>query len=229
MLDIATVLIIVLNIALGFKRGFINMVLGIAIFVAAVFFARALHGHLAAFLATTPLYDSILNWVIQSMGLGDMAQDMVQGAAIDIQTQVVQNLPMAALLVGLIDIENIPMGNFIDISAVEIQIGSMAADAIINIISALALFFLFTFGFRIIASAINLVSMLPIIRGINKNLGASIGAFMGIVTVWVLLIIFNLTMVRPGNIFEYYLLSAPITLWLNERNFLFSVLINMSA
>ncbi|MCL1995696.1 MAG: CvpA family protein [Defluviitaleaceae bacterium] len=228
MLDIVTVLIIILNIAIGVKRGFINTVLGIAIFVLAVFFTRALHGHLAAFLVTTPLYDTVFEWVVQQLALEDIAGDVVHGAAADIQAQIVQNMPMAGLLVGLIDIEIIQIGNFVNISAIEMQIGGMITDAIINIVSALILFFFFVFGFRIIASVINLIAMLPIIRGVNRNLGASLGAFMGIVTVWLLLIIFNLTMVRQGNIFEYHLYASTITLWLNERNFLFSLLINLA-
>lgn len=222
MLDIITILVIIANIFIGYRNGIVDMVLSIAAYIIAILFARLFHSYVASFLSATPIYDSILEWVADSISIGGTVQDITT----DIQAQIIESIPLPPIFSGMINLENmIDISTVVDTATLELQIASSITDLLINIIAALLVFLLLVFGLRIIIASLNTIAMLPVIRVVNKNLGALVGAVRGFLIVWLLLIMFNLVLVRPSNIFEQWLYSSHITYWLSERNFILSVIL----
>ena len=220
-IDVIVVLIIGLNILLGYKRGIVDMILNIVILFVSIFLSRFLHGYVVDFVSETPLYDSIFNWVMDSISLGDA----IQVGADNVSEQIIESLPLPAMFINLLNIDtDFIIGNILDISAIEVAIGSAITDIIISIISIIILFIILIFGMRLLASSINFIAMLPVIRVVNKNLGAFLGAIFGFFVVWGILIIYNLVLVRYGNDFYDALYSSNIALWLHQRNFVLSLL-----
>lgn len=215
-LDIVIVLIIVLNIYTGYKRGFVDMVLNIGIILIALLFSRFLYLSLAAFLMTTALYDNLVDWVIAYMNLSEVAGQV--GA--DMQAEVISRLPIPAFLLGPLE----GMNFNVNVTVLEYTIGSGVAVVIINIISAVSIFLFVAFGLNILAKAIDIIAMLPVIRSINKSAGAVGGFIRAFVFVWLFLIIYNLVLARPGNFFMEQLHSSSLALWLHERNFILYIL-----
>jgi len=223
-LDLFVLAIFGLNIYIGHRRGLVDMVLSIAIFIVALFLARTLYTAFAAFFMTTPLYHSIVQWVVDYISLGATLGEITG----DIQADLLGRLPLPAFIVEALNLQQaIEINNILDISSLEILIAEMVAGLIINIISALALFLFFIFGLRLISKSINLLTRLPFIRGVNKGLGAVAGGLRAFIIVWVFLLIYNLILARPDNFFMDQLLTSTLALWLHERNLFLSVILGI--
>ena len=220
-LDVITALLILGNVAVGYKRGIIGMVLSIAIFFVAIFLARVLYEPVVAMVSATPLYTTVLNWVMSHINLGDA----VGYATADIQAQVIDNLPIPPLIAGMLNLDElINVGSLVDVTSIELGIGYAITDIIISAISMVVLVLVIIFVLKIIAGSINLIAMLPGLRFFNKNLGAMAGGFQGVIIVWLLLIIYNFS-VLTGNVIFYELLeTSTVTQWLNDRNFIWGLL-----
>ena len=231
MLDIIIILIIVINMLVGYRKGFVATVLSLFIFVFAIILTRAFTPAFTEFLKTTPLYDMIVRWTADSISLGDGVNQMVTTAITNVQTEVIGRFNMPEWLMGFLNLDKIAssvdVGAVVDLKAIELMIATQITDFIIQMLSGIVLFFIFYIGLKVVAISINLITLLPIIHTLNKTVGTVAGLIRGVIIVWVLLIVFMLLFLRPDTVFAELYETSYLAIWLNERNILLSMLVGI--
>lgn len=70
MLDIVVIVIILVCVAIGYRRGIIESALRLSAFFIAILFSRNLHSFVADFLAGTSFYDLVYDWLFQYIFFG---------------------------------------------------------------------------------------------------------------------------------------------------------------
>ena len=71
---------------------------------------------------------------------------------------------------------------------------------IIQILTAVVLFFVISAALKIIMYILDVVSWLPIIGGINRIAGAALGLVMALIFIWIVFLVFTLLYTtRPGK------------------------------
>ena len=89
---------------------------------------------------------------------------------------------------------------------------------VINVAAAVVLLFFFTVVLNLVLSLLRVVNWIPFVGGLNRMLGAVAGLVFGFLTVWAVLMVYQLF--SDG----YGLQTAPLTGWLAQHNPLLPVI-----
>ena len=238
MLDILIIIIIGLNMLVGYRRGFVSTVLSLAAFILAIIFTRMFHPAVAAWLRTTPFYEGVVGWIADHLQLGDMVSGAfsraVDQVAMPIQQEVIGRFPLPQWMLDFLDLDTvmanlqgIEVGQMIDLSGVEMQIASHFAGFVIDGVSVVGLFLVLLFLLRLVATMGNLVTYLPVIHSLNKTVGTAAGAVKGMLAVWIMLILYVMFFLRIDSVFYDWYYGSSLALWLNERNLILNLFLSI--
>ena len=224
LLDIGFVIIILLCVVFGYKKGFFKSIAGFIGAVIAMFLAWVLAGLIA-----NALYQGVFKLIdnISSVLSNDALASFPEKAA-----QVVANLP------GFLS--NTLNNQGITSSQIEQSLqaaGSNAAPATADLISpaviwllqlllTVILFFILVILVRLVIKLIGNVFRLPILRQVDGILGGLFGIFKGVVYIFLACILLQLLMPVIGNssepmkqvldnsfIYQFIFYNNPITSW----------------
>lgn len=172
----------------GYKKGFIKVVLSLCVTVVAMVAAVVLAPPCETFIKEqTPLYDTVkeqmADYVSEYLGKGvDAASKQVQEDAVkqlklpaSIQKQLIENNPIDAQTEQQVE----SFSNYV---------AESLADILLNSVTVLLLFLILKIALRVVIGVLDVISHLPVINGVNKMLGAAIGAVEGILILWVVCI-----------------------------------------
>ena len=174
-LDLAVLLIIVLSILFGFKKGFLRTVTGLAAMVISLILAMTLYPYTAELIMKTPVYDTVYD---NTAAVIQVPQENT-GRLSDFGTGKL-NLPR--------DFTNHLEKNIDTASdAVASSVANTVASSVVKLVSMLCVFVLARFLLMIVAGAAGLIHKLPIIGWGDSLLGALFGLFRGLLFVYVLL------------------------------------------
>lgn len=215
-LTIVVIAIIAVFGFIGHARGFIKMILSVLSLLLTLYVATLISPHISTWLQQTNLYDSVYE------GTYTYVDDALrQSAAGDIQSamnelQLPENI-QKYVLAG----ESVLMDKVGIAQVIAEKLTAMVFDVLV---------FLVTFAgamiiIKLLFAAVNLMSHLPIIHGVNKIAGLAIGILEGLVVVWVFFIVISLT---NGSEFAYNMYtqindSAFLT-FLYNKNIVMSLL-----
>lgn len=207
-LDLLIIVLFVLSIAIGYKRGFIITLFSIGSYVVAFILSRMYYAELSQWIKETFSFSERINEFIAGY-IELNLPDTVEGVA----TEGIDSNQMASLFSQ----ESFKMPSFIQnylINELEVQtfaqqtldgIKNQIVDTLgtlfLNIISMIILFFLIRWTIVIIGMIINKIFELPILGAFNQVLGAVLGGIRGVFIIIITLFIFiPISMSRPDGL-----------------------------
>ena len=186
LLDAAVILIFLLCVFIGHKRGFIKTVSGIVAFAAALAVSTLLSGPVAGFVYDKVVEPSIIETV-------DVQMEQAEGTAMESLDSAYQALPdVVKNLLAQTGIESVddlsvhlPMGGGDTMGHSFAAVIEPALLPLVKAICSLVLFFIAYIVASILLKVLDLVAKLPLLKQLNKTLGLVGGIVSG--ALWALL------------------------------------------
>ena len=157
--DAFVVAVVVIAIAMGYKMGFLKTFISVVSYVASIILSFFFYPVLSDFLMKTPLYP----FFVEKLSKNYLASG---------NAAVSEGGFFAKFLSKGIE------------SATEGIAGAMA-QLLVNIIAFVAIIILSKIAIRLIAKALNIFTKLPVIKQFNRLGGAVVGAFVGVLVVYI--------------------------------------------
>jgi len=173
-------------IAGGAWRGFIRTVLGFASFILAIFLTNLLYPSVGRFLrGIEGLYTSMQTSIGRMLNLDGLIEQHVG----ETYNQIIERLPLPAVLQNSLiqGYNDEAVTNALSATGIADYISGFLAGIAINIISIIIVFVIVFLAIIFLGRALNLIAKLPVIRTLNKLLGAAIGAVWGLLLSWLVL------------------------------------------
>lgn len=197
-LDGVVILIFLLAVIIGYKRGFFQSAIQLVGCIAAVLVAFSLSAPLAA-----GIYDQFISDRMQKMMVGEITKN--SSASVDAKLdQILKDLPdsvtnmLSAFHLGTSkEIANKLSASVSDTAAVlaekiDNQIVRPVIVAVLRMLCGIVLFIVLMILLSILAKAIGRIFRLPVLRQMDGLLGAVFGAVQGVVLVFVAVTIISL-------------------------------------
>ncbi len=187
LLDAVVILIFLLCVAIGHKRGFIKTVTGIVAFVAALAVSSLLSGPIAGLVYDKAVEPSIVETV-------DTKLEEVEGSATEKLYDAYESLPdMVKSLLAQTGVENVDdlaqklmsMDTNVPVSENINAVVEPILLPLIKAICSLLLFFIVYIVAAILLKMLDIVAKLPLLKQVNKALGLVGGIVLG--ALWALL------------------------------------------
>lgn len=191
------VLAIILGFGLiGLKMGFILSVFKIASYFLSIWISLKFYPIVAEMLMKTQIFESIKNTIFNNLlkqkgTLISQAGEQVKQTAAN---TIVESLPLPEFLKGSI-VNKIPdPGKLIDVEKIIETISGELAKMIIFILSMVLIYIVVRIAIVIVKYLLKGVTKLPVIKQLDKTGGLILGAFEGLLTVYIIfavLMLFN--------------------------------------
>lgn len=184
---IVILLILILFIWMGYRRGFIREIVSFFFVFLSLSLAWAINPYINDFLISeTPVYSTIQ----------ETCTDFVQKQSSDLEnemespSQFIDGLNLPEILRKNIE-KNNNTENYAELSVNTLTeyVSGYLARTIVNGLSYVLAYILATIGIRIAVYILNLIAGLPILKTANKLTGALVGFVKGLVFIWILFLI----------------------------------------
>ena len=184
---IVIILILILFIWMGYRRGFIREIVSFFFVFLSLSLAWAINPYINDFLISeTPVYSTIQ----------ETCTDFVQKQSSDLEnemessSQFIDGLNLPEILRKNIE-KNNNTENYAELSVNTLTeyVSGYLARTIVNGLSYVLAYILATIGIRIVVYILNLIAGLPILKTANKLTGGLVGFVKGLVFVWILFLI----------------------------------------
>ena len=181
---IVILLILILFIWMGYRRGFIREIVSFFFVFLSLSLAWAINPYINDFLISeTPVYSTIQ----------ETCTDFVQKQSSDLEnemessSQFIDGLNLPEILRKNIEKNN----NYAELSVNTLTeyVSGYLARTIVNGLSYVLAYILATIGIRIVVYILNLIAGLPILKTANKLTGGLVGFVKGLVFIWILFLI----------------------------------------
>lgn len=108
-------------------------------------------------------------------------------------------------------------------------LSSYLANMIINALAFIMTFVIVFTLMKLLIAIADIASHLPVIRGLNKILGATLGAIQGILTVWIFFAVITMAIGTEFGMKVYeQILEQPVLNYLYEHNIILDMISNLS-
>lgn len=184
---IVILLILILFIWMGYRRGFIREIVSFFFVFLSLSLAWAVNPYINDFLISeTPVYSTIQ----------ETCTDFVQKQSSDLEnemessSQFIDGLNLPEILRKNIE-KNNNTENYAELSVNTLTeyVSGYLARTIVNGLSYVLAYILATIGIRIVVYILNLIAGLPILKTANKLTGGLVGFVKGLVFIWILFLI----------------------------------------
>ena len=184
---IVILLILILFIWMGYRRGFIREIVSFFFVFLSLSLAWAINPYINDFLISeTPVYSTIQ----------ETCTDFVQKQSSDMEnemessSQFIDGLNLPEILRKNIE-KNNNTENYAELSVNTLTeyVSGYLARTIVNGLSYVLAYILATIGIRIVVYILNLIAGLPILKTANKLTGGLVGFVKGLVFIWILFLI----------------------------------------
>ena len=184
---IVILLILILFIWMGYRRGFIREIVSFFFVFLSLSLAWAINPYINDFLISeTPVYSTIQ----------ETCTDFVQKQSSDLEnemessSQFIDGLNLPEILRKNIE-KNNNTENYAELSVNTLTeyVSGYLARTIVNGLSYVLAYILATIGIRIVVYILNLIAGLPILKTANKLTGGLVGFVKGLVFIWIMFLI----------------------------------------
>lgn len=227
-IDGLLVLLFVLLIWVGHRRGFIKTVAGVVTFVAALVLASMLSGPVSGFVYDTFVEKSVVTTLTEHVGESSPAADTLDSALASLPAFVTNRLAVNGLDSGAAILGHIS-GTAEGETVAQSIAGQVIEPVVLPLLKALSMMLLFLIlliALTLVFKMFDLVAKLPLLKQLNKGLGFVAGVAQG--ALWVLLVATVLQLVAEVGWLDFLtpaLLKETVVLrWLNTVNPLTSAL-----
>lgn len=220
--DGAMVVLFVLLVWLGHKRGFIKTVSGVVALVAALVLSSMLAGPVSGFVYDTFVEPPVLEELTAQIGEGSPAAGQLDAALEGMPAFITTRLAANGLDSGAAVLERLGGTEEGETVAQSItrQIVEPVATPLLRSLCMLILFFVLFIVATILLKAVDLVAKLPLLKQINKGLGSLAGVVLGLL--WVMVVVTALQLIANVGWFEFLtpaLLEETILIqWIDSFN-----------
>lgn len=185
---IVTAAFLALSCWLGYRRGFVKEVVSACLVLLSIALVWAVNPYVNRFIReNTSIYESI------QAGCEEMVNsrtENLQGISAEDQTGVLDSLPFPELLVkGLKKNNTAEVYQYLSVNSFVEYVSGYLATIIVNGLSFALSFLLATLLIRMVTFALDIISRLPVLNGVNRVTGALAGLVKGVVFVWIALLL----------------------------------------
>lgn len=175
--------ILILFTAVGYFKGFIKLSVSLVSLIVTVFAVQMATPHVSRFLKeATPLYTTIQKMVNETMHIEELPEEEI---SISDQTNIIQNFSLPDILKGaLVENNNSEIYQILEVQRFKDYVSNYITHNILNTVSYLLAFIFIYMVFGIAIFALDVVSRLPGIRGLNKIAGGFLGLVEGLIFIW---------------------------------------------
>lgn len=250
-----TIGILAVGVIVGYMKGALRIALSLAAAVATWILVVILTPYAAdAVIQYTPVDD----WIeerCESVLTANMTEALREQTGIETQANGEENLDLSDLMDRLSDIEvsrqeqaeiienskipeifkeylqennNKEIYSMIGADSFADYIAKGITRLIIQILTAVVLFFVISAALKIVMYILDVVSWLPIIGGINRIAGAALGLVMALIFIWIVFLVFTLLYTTPAGEEIFAQINGNAFLrFLYQNNYILKILMGL--
>jgi len=229
-LTIIVLIIFLVFILNGYRKGFIRKFASMFFFIAASMLVYLATPHISSFLKNyTPVYKVIEDKCEQAF-LTDEGNAEEETSQLE-QIKFIENLEIPEVLQKqLTSNNNKTVYENLAVESFKNYIVSYLATLILNIISYVVTFILVSVILRLAIKALDVMAKLPIIHGINQFLGLFLGLLQGVLVVWLIFLVITIfSSTSTGRQLLLMVSESPILTFIYDSNLLLKFLFNTTA
>lgn len=187
-LGIATAALFLLACAAGFHHGFVKEIVSTFFVILTIVIVWAVNPHVNHFLReNTPVYEMILDSCREAVG---KQTGNAVGLGQEEQAEVLDKLELPAILKnGILENNTAEVYKYLSVDTYVDYVADYLAVIAVNGLSFLVSFLLVTVFVRVAVYVLNILTMLPVVHGVNKLAGAMVGGVKFIIFVWVAMLL----------------------------------------
>lgn len=184
-LEICVIVLLAVMAWVGYKKGFVKMVVGLLAMVLALVGTTVIAPWAGDFINNnTNLRQKASDAVVECLE-EEIGQKLEQTTA-EAQKQAIEKLSLPDSIKEAIEKNNTSeMYEKLGVSSFAEYVGNYVAGAVISAIAYLVTFLVLYVALRCAFTALNLVALLPFLKSVNKLAGAAMGLLQAVVYVWV--------------------------------------------
>ncbi len=185
---IVTAAFLVLSCWLGYRRGFVKEVVSTFLVLLSIALVWVFNPYVNKFIReNTSVFETIQAGCEE---LVNSQAENLQGINSQDQMSVLDGLPFPEFLVnGLKKNNTAEVYQYLSVNSFVEYVSGYLATIIVNGLSFALTFLLTTLLIRMVTWAMDIISRLPVLNGVNRAAGALLGLLKGIVFVWVALLL----------------------------------------
>lgn len=178
-------------VLIGWIQGLFRVIVSVAGLVASIFAAAYVAPHVSGYLEEhTQIDDRLTVYISEELKFSDSDEDTSKG----VQVAVINELPLPeGMKENILDNNNSEMYEALDVVGVYDYIAKSVAVVILNAMVFLLLVFICRIFFFFLGKTVDGFSKLPIVRWIDKIGGGLLGAFRGLLLIWIFFLILSIT------------------------------------
>ncbi len=180
----------------GHYRGFVKIALTLTSFVVSIVVVRLVTPQVTLFLKeNTSIQQSIQSTLMHAVG-ADTFLEQAGDISVELpafESSVIEslNLPDPFKEV-LLENNTLDIYNRLGVDSFFEYIGASLTNIVLNLVGAVIIFIIVYFALRLLMRALDVVTRLPILNGLNQIAGAVAGLISGLLWVWVFFFILNI-------------------------------------
>lgn len=188
-LGAAVLAFLVLTCFVGYRRGFVKEVVSALFLLLSIGIAWAVNPYVNEFIReNTPVYETV-----QEGCQNFVEAESEGGTSQEEENSLIEGLALPDLFKDNIEDNNTQgVYEYLAVSTLGEYISEYLAQSVVNGISFLISFLLATLLVRMVSYALNVLSRLPVINGVNKAAGALIGIIKGVIFIWLAFLILTI-------------------------------------
>ena len=222
---IVTTIILLGAVIVGMIRGFIKTFFAAFAVIIALIVATQASPYVAKVIQHTPIYSGITSQIEEKM---DAQTDSMTDKVSD-QIDAITDFQIPGFIKdALIENNNTQIYEALGVYDFNAYVAAYMACLVINAVSFLVVFLTAYIIIKMIEGALNLISKLPVLHGINKMGGLICGLVHGLIIVWLLgVVIMALAWTGPGQWASAQINANPILRLIYNHNLFVAALTNM--
>lgn len=223
------VLLVLLLFALrGYRRGFVRTLVSIAFFFLASILVHYATPYVSnALKEYTPLYDYVDAQCEKAFKIEE-TEDEAELSKLE-QTQLIENLQIPETLKKqLLENNNKAGYERLSVDSFSNYVAGYMASLIMNVITYVVTLAVVLLLLRIGAAALDLISKLPVLHGMNQVLGFALGLVQGVLLIWVAFLIITICgSTQVGGRLLTMIYESPVLNVLYDSNVFLRYLMNL--
>lgn len=222
-LGIGTAALLLLFAFMGYRRGFVKEVVSTFLVILTLVVVWGINPYVKIALENTPVYSRV------EKECETFIQDKMEEEAQEKEDSLIESLPLPQSMKSEIAQNNTgEVYQYLQVNTFAEYIARYLASVLLNGISFILSFILASILIGLAVHALDLITKLPILHGINKVAGIAVGGMKGILFVWILLLILTIFCKTPvGKVCMEMVSQDPFLSFLYEKNILVDIFLSI--
>lgn len=221
---IAILAMLILFAVIGYKRGLIKKAVSLLSLIITLILVSFLTPYISQFIQEkTPIYTSIKEQCLEGM---QEPLSTMESSTKSAQVEFINRLALPdSIKNSMLENNNADAYASLAVGQFSDYIAGYLAKWIVNAISYVAAFILINIALRVAFMALDIVSKLPIINGINKLAGMVVGLVEGVLVMWVIFITLTIFINTPYGQSGFAMINeSQILTFLYNNNYLLKII-----